>query len=306
MQLPSAAALARWCVRHLGAPPTERLFTHAHLSVVWGVRLADGRRVVVKVRPHEARLAGCHAVQRHLYEAGFPCPEPLLGPTPLADGMATAERLVPGGRLLAAGPRAPGLFAAALARLVATAPAAGTVPSLSPAPPWIGWDHGGPGVWPRPDDLDADLNALPEPAWLAGLARRVRDRLTGGALPEVVGHGDFESHNIRWDGTRLLAVHDWDSAVQRPEAAIAGAASAVFLEAGAGRRVLLADSEAFLAAYEQARGRPWSAREREVAWAAGLWVLAFNAKKETVRRPGGPACAHLAAEARQRLRRAGA
>lgn len=33
--------------------------------------------LVVKVRPPSPHLAGCFAVQRHLWQAGFPCPEPL-------------------------------------------------------------------------------------------------------------------------------------------------------------------------------------------------------------------------------------
>ena len=36
----------------------------------------------------------------------------------------------------------------------------------------------------------------------------------------------------------------------------------------------VADTQRCLAAYEHARERPWTADEREVAWAAGLWVFA--------------------------------
>jgi hypothetical protein len=66
------------------------------------------------------------------------------------------------------------------------------------------------------------------------------------------------------------------------------------------------ESEDFLNAYAVARGRPWSTEEREVAWAAGLWFLVFNAKKESVTVEKGPGCTHLAGEVAERLRRAGA
>jgi hypothetical protein len=56
-------------------------------------------------------------------------------------------------------------------------------------------------------------------------------------------------------------------------------------------------SEAFLVAYAQARGQPWTQEERELAWAAGLWVRVFNAKKATLR-PGGETPVTLQAEAR--------
>jgi len=87
--------LAVWCGRWLGAPPTAQLFEAGYLSTVKGLRLADGREVVVKVRPRMSRLAGCAAVHRALWTAGFPCPEPLAGPRPLDGYAATAETLVP-------------------------------------------------------------------------------------------------------------------------------------------------------------------------------------------------------------------
>jgi hypothetical protein len=135
----------------------------------------------------------------------------------------------------------------------------------------------------------------------------VRARLAASRLPDVVGHGDFESQNTRWHGRELLVVHDWDSAVSRPEAALAGQASAVFGVTGApGDTPVLKESEEFLNAYAEARGRPWTEEEREVAWAAGLWVLVFNAKKETVTVDEGPGYTHLSAEVAERLRFAGA
>ena len=58
-------ALAVWCRRWLAAPPAAELFEAGYLSTVKGLRLADGREVVVKVQiltRHEAqarlRLAG--------------------------------------------------------------------------------------------------------------------------------------------------------------------------------------------------------------------------------------------------------
>ncbi|NEC76756.1 phosphotransferase [Streptomyces rochei] len=299
--------LSDWCRSHLGSPVGEYLFEHVHLSVAAGVRLADSRQIVVKVRPFAERLHGCFAVQKHLHKRKFPCPEPLIAPTPLSAFTATAERLVPGGALLAARKDAPVLFATALARLVDAAPAVADVPSMAPAPPWIGWDHDATRTWPEPDDLDVDLNTTPGPQWLDETAGRVRARLTATDLPDVVGHGDFESQNTRWIGSRLLVVHDWDSAVSRPEAALAGQASAVFSVTGRpGDTPNLSESAEFLNAYAVARGRPWTSEEHEVAWAAGLWVLLFNAKKETVAVEGGPGYTHLAGEVTERLRLAGA
>src|SRR5919109_3353558 len=120
--------LEAWCVRWLGAKPTGVLFEATHLSVVTGLRLTDGREVVVKARPPADRIQGCVYAHRHLWAVGFPCPELLAGPTPLGALTATAEAFVPGGMSLAPGPDSPQLFAEALATLIRLAPSVAEVP----------------------------------------------------------------------------------------------------------------------------------------------------------------------------------
>lgn len=273
--------LAEWCRQWLGSPPRRTLFRAGNLSSVAGPLLADGRQVVVKARRPAERLAGCVAVQRDLADAGFPCPRPLAGPAPLGALTATAESYLPGGRRLRRPGRYAHRFGQALARLVQLAPPASSVPSLDPPPAWLRWDHSQPGPWPVPESTPADLNALPGPGWLDEAASRVRARLAAHHGPPVVGHGDFESQNLRWRGGRLHAVHDWDSAVALPEAVIAGAAAAMFPATGpVAAAASIGETAAFLNAYAAYRGRPWSGEERAVCWAAGLWVLAYNTKVE--------------------------
>jgi hypothetical protein len=122
----------------------------------------------------------------------------------------------------------------------------------------------------------------------------------------VAGHADWEEPNLRWIDRRLLVVHDWDSIVSRPEAAIAGVAAAVFPGLGGPGTATLEDTAAFLLAYEHARGYRWSREERDVCWAAGLWIRAFNAKKNVLDSNGGTLLERLASEAAERLRLAGA
>ena len=47
--------LAAWCRRWLGAEPVAVLFRAGYLSEVTGLRLANGREVVLKARPPAAR-----------------------------------------------------------------------------------------------------------------------------------------------------------------------------------------------------------------------------------------------------------
>jgi Phosphotransferase enzyme family len=297
-------ALAAWCTRWLGAPPAAELFEAGWLSTVKGLRLTDGREVVVKVRPREPRLAGCAVVHRALWAAGFPCPEPLVDLQPLDGYAATAETLVPdAGQPPPAGELAV-LSAAALARLVELAPDPGSVPSLAPSPSWAGWDHAGPGLWPAPEDRDVDLNAGPGPPWLDRVAAAVRDRLRRPAGRPVIGHGDWHPENLGWQGRRLIAVHDWDSVISQCEPEIAGLAAAGFLGLGGPPGVAsVADSAAFLDAYQQERGCRWTAADRAACWAAGLWQRAFDAK--TCSLDGDPEQILTRPEAQARLRLAG-
>jgi aminoglycoside phosphotransferase (APT) family kinase protein len=273
--------LRRWCQDHLGAEPDSELFHAGYLSSVSGLRLVDGREVVIKVRRHQERLVACFEAQCRLFDAGFPCPEPLVGPTPLAEWCATVERYLPGGSVVPTSGRSPSLFAHALAWLIATAPSPDAIGSLDPSPPWTAWDHDGEELWPSPDDRDIDLNAVDGPAWLDEAAAAVQRRLSRSQAPPAVGHGDFYAGNLRWHGDHLYAVHDWDSIIAAPETVIVGLAAAVFpAMGGPGEEATVDETAAFLAAYEEARGRRFSVEERQQAWMAGLWVRAFDAKKQ--------------------------
>jgi Ser/Thr protein kinase RdoA (MazF antagonist) len=274
----SMPALEAWCVRWLEAGIDEVLFATGHLSRVVGVRLTDRRDVVVKIRPRADRLAACAEVQLALWRSGFPCPQPLVGPVPLDGHAANAEAYIPGGDVLDVAGDAVVHYAQLLARLVQLAPRHAT--GLAPNPPWVAWDHGHGGVWPPPDDRVADLNALPETAWLDEIGQRVQRRLHRmPSAPTVVGHGDWESHNLRWHGRTPFVVHDWDSLVTGPEPVIVGLAASVWSCGARPRAATLDESQAFIEAYQHATGRTWSSDETEASWAAGLWVYAFNTKK---------------------------
>ena len=251
-----------------------------------------------------SRLAGCAAVHRALWTAGFPCPEPLVDLEPLDGYAVTAEALVLDAGELPPDSELTALSAGALARLVELAPDPRSVPSLAPSPSWTGWDHAEPGLWPTPEDGDVDLNAYPEPQWLARVAAAVRDQLRCQGGDPVIGHGDWWPGNLRWQGQHLIAVHDWDSVICQPEPAIAGLAAASFLGIDDPTRMAnVEDSAAFLDAYQQARGRRWTPHDYAACWAAGLWQRAVDAKTRSL--DGDPEQILTRHEAGARLRLAG-
>jgi hypothetical protein len=180
-----------------------------------------------------------------------------------------------------------------------------TVAPPLPNPPWVRWDHADSGVWPAIGFLDSRDQSV-VPAYVVETAERARGRLLAAGLPCVLGYADFEAQNLRWQGREVWAVHDWDSLAWQPEAALAGAASGSFASAGPPTLAPIESSEAFLVAYQDIRGRLFTAVELEIAWAASLWMAAYNAR-ELALYGGTPVCGDaLRAQAAERLRRADA
>ena len=298
-------SLGQWCEQRLGSAISEVLFETGSLSAVTGLRLADRREVVVKVRRCAPRLNAAYLVQRHVRRCGYPAPEPLVPPVPVgAADCASAEQLVGGGAIGGRGRGDAERSAEALAWLLRIAPAIADVGDLSPAPPWVAWDHAGPGLWPAPDGRPEGLNTVAVPGWLDEAGLRARERLGRYRAPRVIGHGDWHADNVLWSGSKLLVVHDWDSVVHQPEAVVAGVAAAIFPASGAcWQPATIAESEEFLDAYLRARSGPWAQDDIQAFWAATVWTRAFDAKEEPA---GGPVTSLSQAEALDRLARAGA
>lgn len=296
-------ALAAWCAGAFGAAPVAKLFQGGHLSRVAGYRLADGAEVVVKARPAAERVLSCLDLQAFIWSRGFPCPQPLAGPTLLNGDVITAEAYVPQGEPLT-GPGAAMKYAEAFARLTSITRDVEPRLSLDPPPPWLGgWKYPSGGVWPVADDLPDDLNAIDTP-WLDEAANRVSRVLNTVELPRIVGHADWWPDNVQWRDEELHVVYDWDSLAYLPEAMLAGGASAIYCYAPV-PAATIEQSEAFLSAYEACRGASFTSEERRLAWAAGLWNLAFDAKKD-VARGGGATLSYLITEVEPRLVLAGA
>ena len=59
-------------------------------------------------------------------------------------------------------------------------------------------------------------------------------------------------------------------------------------------------------AYQNIRGRWFTAVEQEIAWAASLWMAAYNAREEALRWDTAVGRDALRAQAAERLRRANA
>jgi hypothetical protein len=295
--------LPAWCVGQLGAAPADVLFQLQQISLVVGLRLAGGAEVVVKARADDGRAASCVAAQARLAERGFPCARPLTPVVGVGSLAVHAEELRPGGEVLHGdSPDVAVRCAEVFARLMTELADVTVAPPL-PNPPWVRWDHTDSGLWPAIDWLDnRDQGVVPE--YVVDAAVRTRRRLLAAGLPCVLGYADFEAQNLRWRGRQVWAVHDWDSLAWQPEAALAGAASGSFASDGMPMLAPIESSEAFLVAYQDFRGRLFTTVEQEIAWAASVWMAAYNAREEALDWHTSIGRDSLRAQAAERLRRA--
>lgn len=260
----------------------------------------------VKARPaRRERIRRCLAIQKAAAAAGIPCAEPVTAAGLLGTGVVvSAETWLPGGEMETGDddsfPRRSASLLARLASVLESHSPAG----LEPPPPWLHWNPPGGAVWP-PNPLVDSLDQRLVPGELHSIARAASARIGQSRLPAVVGHGDWESQNLRWRGSHPWAIHDWDSLVALPEAAIVGAASGAFASTTVPTLASVEASAKFIECYQAARGRAFSAEERGVAWAASLWPALHNARGEMLFRSRPVAFAALMQQASERLARAG-
>ncbi|WP_431912587.1 phosphotransferase [Nonomuraea jabiensis] len=297
--------LPAWCLDHLGDQPADVLFRQQSMSTVFGLRLAGGTDVVIKARDDDGRAGSCVTAQARLAENGFPCARPLtpvVGVGPLA---VHAEEFRPGGEVLRGdAPEIAVRYGEVFARLMTALADLAVTPPL-PNPRWVRWDHTDPGLWPSIESLDEKDQSL-VPAYVMDTAARARRRMLAADLPCVLGHADFEAHNLRWHDQQVWTVHDWDSLAWQPEAALVGAASAVFPKMGPATLPPIESTEAFLAAYQDTRARLFTAEEQQIAWAASLWTAAHDVRWEALHGYTAVSGKALWTQAAERLRRANA
>ena len=107
----------------------------------------------------------------------------------------------------------------------------------------------------------------------------------------------------RFAGCARGGVAAWRRGVAR---GLAGHSHALREGAGPPTLAPIESSEAFLVAYQDLRGRLFTAVELEIAWAASLWMAAYNAREQALHADTPLSGDALRAQAAERLRRANA
>jgi len=277
--------IERFAREELGSTVCEPLFFESSVGSVFGLRLGDGREVVIKAhQPNEPLdyLNAVHTVCCHLSESGFPCPRPLLAPRPLGLGHGTVEEL-----------RADGDWADAhdpavrrrMAELLAILIELGRdVVDLRGLRPGLLSRVEEERIWPRPHSAIFDFEATATGAeWIDELAVRARSILRQPTGERVVGHVDWSVKHFRFRDGDVTAIYDWDSLAVDCEPVIVGEAARGFTftwRIPVRLAPSLDESRAFVSEYETARGTPFTSAERKTAGAAAVYALAYTARCE--------------------------
>ena len=259
-------------------PETEEIFFFgASVGALFGVRRRDGSRAAIKVNKlfgDESYYVDVQELQARLAAGGYPAPRPLR-----RLGTATVDEWVDTGEFRDAHePPVRRAMARELVRFHRVATDTGVRPRrefLRPAGQ----------LWPKPHNALFDFEATVAGAgWIdeiAAAARAVADAPVGAT---VVGHTDWSAKHLRFDrGLRVTAVYDWDSVTVGLEPELVGTAAGSFtyteeLEDEIDVWPSAAESSAFLAEYEEARGTPFSDEEREAARGACVYLRAYAAR----------------------------
>jgi hypothetical protein len=280
-----ARTLDEFCERRLGSSVEALEFVRASVGCACGLRLVDGRRVVVKAHRPETGIRFLHAmqaVQQHLVRSGFPCPRPLLEPTPLANGVAVAESLEDRGETADAhDPAIRRIMAEALAELVWRCLSLTHLNGLNE-----NIVAAGDGLWPRPHDLRFDFDGTsPGAEWIDKFAAEAhRILIASHAGERVVGHRDWRVEHMRFDAGRVSAVYDWDSLIIEREPVLVGSVAHAFTadwsDPGRNQFPTLGEVRSFVAEYETARGTKFSEPEDRALRAALVYAMAYTARCE--------------------------
>jgi len=278
-----ADAIAELCRRELGSAPAETLFYQSSVGAVIGLRLLDGRKVVMKAHQPDwsrQRLEEATRLQCVIATEIGLAPRIVCEPAPLGRGFATVEEYVDRGSIRDGHDPA---VRRALARslhlvvehLAARAPDSTLQASLLGSPTTNG-------LWPQPHSRLFDFDATGGGAeYIDEIAAAARIRMMP-AGREVIGHSDWRAEHVRFNGDTPVVAFDWDSLCKEREPALVGFTAHMFCANWSRDDVVqaptLEEARAFIAEYEAAARVRFTQAERMLCGAAFAYAVAYTSR----------------------------
>ena len=278
-----AGAIEEFCRRELASAPDETLFYQSSIGAVIGLRLLDGRRIVIKAHQPDwecRRLEEIARLQSTVARETGLAPDVLCMPTPLGSGLATVEEYVDRGSIRNGhDPAVRRALAHSLhlivERLAASAATSALPSSLLTSTP-------ANGLWPRPHSKLFDFDATHAGAgYIDEVAAAARAQMIP-AGREVIGHTDWRAEHVRFDGDTPTVAFDWDSLCKDREPALVGITAHMFCADWSRDDVVqtptLDEARAFVADYEAAAGKTFTRTERALCGAAFAYSVAYTSR----------------------------
>ena len=276
--------LTSFCCQALGAEIAACGLSYLRVGATFILQLKTGKICVVKaygVDQSLTTLQACLTSQNRLARRGFPCPPVIAEPQPVGATVLTAQTYVP-----APGPDRLGLvpvarlqrtMASALAQLIQMTQQVSPPPGIQP------WLLAGPDqLWPKPHNVLIDFEQTAAGAdWIDAIAHQAKQHLQATPGEWVLGHSDWSIQNMAFNGMELVCVYDWDALRLGQEAWFVGGAARCFKQDwrhGLPQLVSVAEAEAFIQAYERARGRSFDTTEQRALGAALVYTAAYGTR----------------------------
>jgi hypothetical protein len=274
--------LNAFCTLNFGLAVARGLFHQSSIGSVTGVVLEDGRSIVIKAhQPDRSRefLAEVVRIQAYLVRQRVFATDVVVGPLPLGRGHAIVEMFADiGNKADAHRPAIRGPLAAGMHAIIRACDPLVETSSLRPGLLELGRDT----LWPPPHSKLFDFAATARGAeWIDEIAQRARERMRP-VGNHVIGHGDWRIEHVRFLADTVVSAFDWDSLRCEREPALIGSVAHAFCadwSQGDSRQApSLAEASAFVRDYEQARGKMFSAEERQLCSACFAYASAYTAR----------------------------
>jgi phosphotransferase family enzyme len=278
-----ARALDDFCLRELGCAPDATLFYRSSVGAVAGLRLRDGRKIVIKGHQPDhsrRRLEETARLQTMVTHKLGLAPRIMAGPTALGSGFAVVEAYedrgsVRDGHDPAVRRALAGSLYAVTRHLTASTALSAPLPNFLTSAP-------ANSLWPRPHSKLFDFEATRNGAeYIDALAATARAHMNP-AGRKVIGHGDWRAEHVRFDGEEIVIAFDWDSLCEEREPALVGITAHMFCADWSRDDIAQApafeEARAFVTDYESAAGRHFAPDERELCGAAFAYSVAYSSR----------------------------